>query len=48
MTSPTKKLKEIRKNKLLKQGRARKRKIRAQGSTPPFKIHIEEKTQKPE
>jgi hypothetical protein len=46
MSSPTKQLKEIRRNKLAKQGRMRKRKLRANGSTPPFPIHPEENKSK--
>jgi hypothetical protein len=42
MSSPTKQIKTIRKNKQTKKGRSRKRRLRSQGTTPTFSIHPEE------
>jgi hypothetical protein len=46
MSSPTKELKAKRKHKKMKEGQARKRKLRSHGSTPVFPIHLSDEKNK--
>lgn len=46
MASLAKKTKAHRKQRQAKMGRARKRQVRAKGTTPPFPIHKDEPAEK--